>query len=124
MAQHLAQHTPQLARTELLHTAPPVLLSHPTYIAAIAILVLDIMSTILTRTFFRTRLQNTNLTMLRLETLNLWAWVCSNASVVPRLHQHVFAIVRPGEEGSEQLGKNCYHAPQLAFSPRTMTYCS
>ena len=70
MAQHLAKHTPQLARTELLPAAPPVLLSHPTYIAAIAILVLDIMSAILTRNFFRTRLQNTNLTMLRLETLN------------------------------------------------------
>ena len=106
----MAQHAPQLARAELLPAAPPpVLLSHPTYAAAIAILVLDIISTILTCNFFWTRLQNTNLVlvMLRLETLNLWAWVCSNASVLPRLHQHVFAEVRPGEEGSEQLGRNC-----------------
>ena len=69
----MAQHAPQLARTELLPAAPPpVLLSHPTYAAAIAILVLDIKSTILTRNFFRPRLQNTNLVlvMLRLETLN------------------------------------------------------
>ena len=69
----MAQHAPQLARAELLPVAPPpVLLSHPTYAAAIAILVLDIKSTILTRNFFRPRLQNTNLVlvMLRLETLN------------------------------------------------------
>ena len=69
----MAQHAPQLARAELLPAAPPpVLLSHPTYAAAIAILVLDIKSTILTRNFFRPRLQNTNLVlvMLRLETLN------------------------------------------------------
>ena len=39
----MAQHAPQLARAELLPAAPPpVLLSHPTYAAAIAILVLDI----------------------------------------------------------------------------------
>ena len=52
----MAQHAPQLARAELLPAAPPpVLLSHPTYAAAIAILVLDIMSTILTHNnFFRT----------------------------------------------------------------------
>ena len=69
----MAQHAPQLARAELLPAAsPPVLLSHPTYAAAIAILVLDIKSTILTLNFFRPRLQNTNLVlvMLRLETLN------------------------------------------------------
>ena len=69
----MAQHAPQLVRAELLLAAPPpVLLSHPTYAAAIAILVLDIKSTILTRNFFRPRLQNTNLVlvMLRLETLN------------------------------------------------------
>ena len=70
----MAHYAPQLARAELLPAAPPpVLLSHPTYAAAaIAILVLDIMSTILTCNFFRARLQNTNLVlvMLRLETLN------------------------------------------------------
>ena len=50
LAQHAAQdtakHTAQLARTELLPAAPPVLPSHPTCTAAIPILVLDIMSNV------------------------------------------------------------------------------
>ena len=69
----MAQHAPQLTRAGHLPAAPPpALLSHPTYAAAIVILALDIMSTILTCNFFRARLQNTNLVlvMLRLETLN------------------------------------------------------